>query len=130
MASTTGSTLPLALKQIGYLTYVIALSKRKINESINGVESIGFNASDKHIEAILIGHKTHWPAMLPQDRAELVNEMVQRIAAQIISRETAIRRLDGADELKEELERIEEDIQAQQEQQMELADQQGQIAEE
>lgn len=118
----------LALKQIGYLTYVMALSKRAIGESLNGVQSIGFAASEEAIEAILVGHKTHWPAMLPQDRSELVNEMVQRISAQIISRETAVRRLDGADELAEEMKRIEDDIAAQQEQQMELAEQQGEMA--
>jgi hypothetical protein len=68
--------------------------------------------------------------MLPQDRNELVNEMVQRISAQIISRETAVRRLDGADELAEEMKRIEDDITVQQEQQMELAEQQGDMADE
>ena len=120
----------LALKQIGYLTYVIAMSKRKLGENLNAVESIGFNASDKHIEAILVGHKTHWPPMLPQDRSELVNEMVQRISSQLISRETAIRRLDGADELAEELERIEDDIQAEQERQMEMAEQQNEMTDE
>jgi hypothetical protein len=117
----------LALKQVGYLTYVMALSKRKLGESLNGVESIGFVASEEAIEAILAGHKTHWPPMLPQDRTELVNEMVQRISAQIISRETAVRRLDGADELAEEMARIEADIQAAQEQQMEMAEQQGEM---
>ncbi len=120
----------LALKQIGYLTYVMALSKRGLGESLNGVESIGFAASVEAIEAILVGHKTHWPPMLPQDRTELVNEMVQRISAEIISRETAIRRLDGADELAEELERIEADIQAVQERQMEMAEQQNEMADE
>jgi hypothetical protein len=117
-----------ALKQVGYLTYVMALSKRGLGESLNGVQSIGFAASAEAIEAILVGHKTHWPPMLPQDRSELVNEMVQRVAAQIISRETAVRRLDGADELAEEMARIEADIQAQQEQQMALAEKQGQMA--
>ena len=45
-----------ALKQIGYLTYVMALSKRKLGENLNAVESIGFAASPEAIEAILIGH--------------------------------------------------------------------------
>jgi hypothetical protein len=117
----------LALKQIGYLTYVMALSKRKLGETLNAVESIGFAASPEAIEAILVGHKTHWPPMLPQDRTELVNEMIQRISAQIISRETAVRRLDGADELAEEMQRIEDDITAQQEREMEQAEQQGEM---
>ena len=105
---------------------------RTLGQNLNAVESIGFAASDKHIEAILVGHKTHWPPMLPQDRNDLVNEMVQRLSGDVptISQETAIRRLDGADELAEELARIEADQQKAQERQMEMAEKEAEMGDE
>jgi hypothetical protein len=116
-----------ALKRVGYVTYVMAHSKRQIDQSLNGVQSIGFEASEEALEAIMVGHKTHWPPMLPQDRTEVVGEVVQRISAQLISRETAVRRLDGADELAEEMARIEADIQAEQKRQMDQAEKQSSL---
>ena len=96
-------------KHMNYIAMVIAYSKRKLGESLNGVSSLGIDAVNPDmIEAILLGHKTEWPTMLPDDRAELVNEVVQRLSQQIISPETAIKRLDGSDELEEELNRIDE----------------------
>ena len=96
-------------KRLMYLAFVIAHSKRQISANLNGVGSLGIDAvTPDMIETQLLGHKTHWPPMLPDDRAELVNEMVQRIEANIISPETAIRRLDGSDELEEEMNRIDE----------------------
>jgi hypothetical protein len=98
-----------AFKWLNHHALVIAHSKRQFNQSLNGVTSLGIDAvTPQMIEAIIIGHKTMWAPMLPDDRAEKVNEIVQRISAEIISPETAIRRLDGPDELEEELNRIDE----------------------
>ncbi len=92
-----------------YVALVMARSKRQITESLNGVVSIGIDVvSPAMIEAVLLGHKTHYAPMLPDDRLNEVNEMVQRLPAGIISPETAIERLDGADGLEEELSRIDE----------------------
>jgi hypothetical protein len=95
------------LKYLNYIAFVIAYSKRQLGSNINGVASLGIDAvNPEMIETVLVGQKTHWPPMLPDDRADLVNEIVQRISVELISPETAIRRLDGSDELEEELNRI------------------------
>jgi hypothetical protein len=120
-----------AFKQLAYYSLVIANSKQKLASSINGVEDIiGTKVSPDMTEAVLIGHKTTWPPMLPNDREQMVNEVVQRIACGTLSVETAIRRLDGPDELQEELDRIEADKQAVLEEQMAMAEQQGKMADE
>ncbi len=50
-----------------------------------------------------------WPRMLPQDRVELVNELVQRRAAQLISRKKAIELFGDVEDIVEELREIDED---------------------
>ena len=100
-----------ALKYLNYTALVMAFSKRKISENLNGVSSLGLEAvTEEMIEAVLLAHKTEWPPMLPDDRAELVNEVTQRLSGEspTISPETAIKRLDGSDELEEELNRIDQ----------------------
>lgn len=114
-----------ALKRLMYTSLVMALSKRDITESLQGVSSIGIEANEQMIEAVLLGHRTDWPDMLPQDRPEMIQEMVQRRSAGLISIETAVRRLDGQDGVEEELKRIEEDAVKAQEKQMEMAEQQS-----
>ncbi len=57
-------------------------------------------------EAIFLGHKVTWPPMLPQDRAELMSEITNRISAKLISPETAIERLDGPDAVADEIQKI------------------------
>jgi len=110
------------LKQLSYIAAVITGTKRQLSSNLNGVESVGVDAvSAKMIEAILMAHKVDWPPMLPDDRTEMVNEVVQRITAGIISPETAVRRLDGSDELEEEMARIEEYQQKQADKAMEQA---------
>lgn len=117
------------MKQLGYVSLVIANSKQKLGGSINGVENIlGTPIKPQMVEAILMGHKTNWPPMLPDDRAELVNEIVQRLSAGVISVETAIRRLDGSDELQEELDRIEEDTERKKQEQLEMMEKQAELA--
>ncbi len=90
-----------ALKQLNYLAFCMAHSKANGNL---GIEKV----NEKQIEAILVAHKTQFPPMLPDDRAELVNEIIQRMSAELISPRTAIRRLDGPDQLEEELNLIDE----------------------
>lgn len=98
-----------ALKQAAYMALVMAYSKRQFNSSINGVGSLGIDSvTPQMIEAVLLGHKTNYPPMLPDDRAELVQEVMQRVTAALMSPETAIRRLDGSSELEEELNKIDE----------------------
>jgi hypothetical protein len=114
------------LKNLNYYAFVIALSKRKFGSDLNGVGSLGIDAvNEQMLEAILLGYKTHWAPMLPDDREGVVNEMVQRVGTELISRETAIRRLDGDDDLEEELDRIEEQKQAEQEAMMKQAEAQA-----
>lgn len=116
-----------AFKHKMYHALVIAYSKRQLGSTLNGVSSLGLDAvTPEMIEAVLLGHKTNWPPMLPDDRADLVNEIVQRIASETISPETAIRRLDGSDELEEELNRIDEHRKKVQEREMEMQDRQHQ----
>lgn len=117
-------------KQLNYYALVVANSKKKLGTSINGVEKIiGAPVTEDMVEAVLLSHKTNFPSMLPDDRTELVNEIVQRLSTgPTISIESAVRRLDGGDELKEELARIEADRVKAQEQQMELAEKQGEMA--
>ena len=113
-------------KQMAYYAFVIAYTKRQFNQSVNGVQSIGMDPVDeKMLETTLLGHKTNWPPMLPDDRAEQVNEMIQRLSAGIISPTTAILRLDGPDEVEEELALIEEFQQQQLDKQMEQAEAQA-----
>ena len=98
-----------AFKWMNHHALVIAHSKRQITEKLNGVVSLGIDAvTPQMLEAIIIGHKTQWPPMLPDDRVELVNEIVQRIGVGLISPETGVRRLDGSDELEDEMNRIDE----------------------
>lgn len=52
-----------------------------------------------------------WPEMLPQDRLELVNEMVQRRSANLVSLRTAVKSFGDYEDLDEELEAIEEEQQ-------------------
>lgn len=52
-----------------------------------------------------------WPEMLPQDRLELVNEMVQRRSASLVSLRTAVKSFGDYEDLDEELEAIKEEQQ-------------------
>ena len=102
-----------ALKHHNYNALVIAYNKQKFGD-------IGVKVSDAMFEAIHIGHKTYFPPILPQDRVDLVNEVVQRIASGAMSIESAISRLDGDDDLTEELERIKKQKDEEQKRAMEL----------
>ena len=98
-----------ALKHLFYHSLVMAYSKRKMGSDLNGVSSLGIDAvTPDMIEAVLLSYKTNFPPMLPDDRAEKVNEVVQRITAGIISPERSITMLDGEDGLEEEINRIDE----------------------
>lgn len=95
-----------ALKQLNYYALVMMASKRQVAASL---ASLGMSAvSEKMIEAVILGHKTNFAPMLPDDRVDLVQEMVQRMTAGIVSPESAVRRLDGSDDLEAELNRIDE----------------------
>lgn len=117
-----------ALKRLNYTAFVMALAKKPVEELTSGQMSVGIEVDEQMIEAILLAHTTHWPAMLPQDRVDLVAEMSTRVGSNLISRETAIRRLDGDNGIQEELDRIEEQVQAEQEKQLALAEQQSTLA--
>ena len=50
-----------------------------------------------------------WPGMLPQDRVELVNEIIQRRASQLISKQHAIEMFGDTEDIEAELQRIDSD---------------------
>lgn len=73
-----------------------------------GAEDVTSNGDDLDVQQ-------EWPEMLPQDRAELVNELVQRKASGLVSLRTALRRFDDYDDLEEEIELIRKDLRSDQE---------------
>ncbi len=116
-------------KQLNYLALVMAFSKRQASANINGVSSVGIDpVRPEMIEAVLTSHRVHFPPMLPDDRAELINEVVQRIASGTISIETAIRMLDGSEGLTQEIERINKDSDEKQRRAMEVAEHQSKLS--
>ena len=87
-----------ALKQLNHVAFVMAIAKgMKIGNEVPTVDML---------ESIFIAHKTSFSSPLPQDRAEAVNEVVQRYSSGIMSLESAIGKLDGPDDLEEEIKRI------------------------
>lgn len=61
-----------------------------------------------------------WPEMLPQERLELVNEMVTRMSAGLVSQRTALRKFSDYDDLEEELALIKQEREDKQKEQMEM----------
>jgi len=92
------------LKYLNYYAFVMAFSNGKFSDVVD----IGIKPTEESIEAILLSHKTTFASMLPDDRAEKVNEVVQRLGVGVLSPQHAILMLDGPDELEEELNRIDE----------------------
>jgi hypothetical protein len=100
--------LATSLKWLMYRVLVVAHSQnQEISNKSTVYSSLGVPEVDpKWIETVIAASRVHLPPMLPDDRAEQVNEMVQRITANLISPESGIRRLDGDDDIEAELNRI------------------------
>ncbi len=111
-----------AFKWMNYAAMVVAYTANTSGFLGNSLRLGVDNADEKMIEAVITAHRTHWPPMLPDDRTELVNEVVQRIASETISPHSAVRRLDGDDELEEELKRIKAHRETVQEAEVQMAE--------
>ena len=102
-------SLATSLKWLMYRAFVITYVQQQSLSQYPSFAKLGLpTITDKMIEALIVAPKIHLPVMLPDDRVELVAEMVQRITSDMISPETAIRRLDGDDDIAAELNRIDE----------------------
>jgi hypothetical protein len=98
----------IGLKWLNYTALIIALNKQKFGNVFS------HPITTDHLEAVILSHRTTLAPVLPQDRIDLVNEIVQRLSAHAISIETAVRRLDGDEELEEEMERIKGEVEEEQ----------------
>jgi hypothetical protein len=98
----------IGLKWLNYTALIIALNKQKFGNVFS------HPITTDHLEAVILSHRTTLAPVLPQDRIDLVNEIVQRLSAHAMSIETAVRRLDGDEELEEEMERIKGEVEEEQ----------------
>jgi hypothetical protein len=85
---------------------------------INGLAAMRYPGTSMDAEELEVTQD--WSEMLPQDRAELVNEMVQRKATGLVSTITAVRKLGGYQDLDEELKEIESEREFTQQKNMEV----------
>jgi len=76
--------------------------------------SESLHVSTPMLKAALMHLRVKYAPILPQDRIDVVNEIVQRLSVSAISIERAIERLDGDEDLQDELKRIQQDQQRQQ----------------
>ena len=90
---------------------------RLAHMNIIGLSQLGY--PDVTTDGLSLEAKVRWPEMLPEDRAELLNEMIQRYAAGIISRRRAIGNFGDVEDI--EAESAEIDADEQKKQQAELA---------
>ena len=75
--------------------------------NIIGLSQLGY--PDVTTDGLSLEAKVQWPEMLPEDRAELLNEMIQRYAAGIISRNRAIGKFGDVEDVDAEAAEIDAD---------------------
>jgi hypothetical protein len=94
-----------AIKRLGHLTII-------------GLNQMGY--PDVTTNGLSLEASVEWPEMLPEDRVELLNEMVQRYAAGIISRRRAVREFGDVEDVDTELVEIDADERRKQQQELAL----------
>ena len=87
--------------------------------TIIGLRQMGY--PDVTTDGLSLEASIEWPEMLPEDRAELLNEMIQRFGAGIISRQRAIREFGDVEDVEAEEALIDADIARKQKEALALA---------
>ena len=80
---------------------------RLAHMTIIGLSQMGY--PDVTTNGLSLEATVQWPEMLPEDRAELLNEMIQRYAAGIISRRRAISKFGDVEDVEAEAAEIDAD---------------------
>lgn len=91
-------------------TFATSELNRLAQIAIMGMTALGYPGSGPGIEDLSASQD--WPEMLPQDRAEVVNEMVQRKAAGLVSLMTSLRAFGDYEDLATEMQSIQDETQA------------------